>query len=139
MIAELKRIECFPNNAVPFLMRITEPVGRNSYELMFSYHHSKLVQLGQVKVFRNDEPVEYVSVATMEGAVTFEVIAEGGKAAPISATVWAGRMHFTVRAVEHVQTSTRREHSYCSQAVPSIAIPRPVPKLLSYCGLSGEP
>lgn len=31
MIAELKRIECFPNNAVPFLMRIAEPVGHAHY------------------------------------------------------------------------------------------------------------
>lgn len=79
MVADLKRVECFPNNAVPYLMRIVVPGEDDSYEVMLSYHHSKLVQLGQVKVFRNDEPVEYVSVATMEGSVTFEVIAEGDK------------------------------------------------------------
>lgn len=73
----LKRLEYYPNAPLPTLIRVTEDSDRDAYDMMFSYHHSTKTQLGQVKVYKNSKPVEYVSVATIDGSVHLEVIGQG--------------------------------------------------------------
>lgn len=74
---QLKRIEYFPKSPVPNLISVSE--GDDTHELFFSYHHSKLVQLGQAKIYKNNFPIEYVSAAMLRGSLTIECIGQRDK------------------------------------------------------------
>ncbi len=73
----LKRVEYYPKSPVPNLLSVAE--GSDTYELLFSYHHSKRVQLGQAKVYKNSFAIEYISAAMMERSLTIECIGKADK------------------------------------------------------------
>lgn len=72
-----KRIDYYPKSPVPSLLSVAE--GQDTYELWFSYHHSKRVQLGQAKVYKNGFAIEYISAAMMERSLTLECIGQADK------------------------------------------------------------
>ncbi|MHA6829329.1 hypothetical protein ACQUJV_24390 [Ralstonia pseudosolanacearum] len=72
----LKSISHLPNTPVASRIEIVDPHSRNYFEMFFSYCHSKKIQIGQVKIYRNNISVEHIVASISQDEILVEVIDE---------------------------------------------------------------